>query len=161
MGNVKVLELCARLHAKLLAWDLIKSKSDTNLYIAHVGTGRVVLIVYVDDKCVTRNNLSLITQLKNHVRQTFETNDLGPIERYMGFQFDIDPSGLRHQIGYALNILHQFAMDSCAPHSPLLESLTLSKGTSTPCVDATSYWMLGGQLFLTKTYQIYICCYCR
>ena len=59
-----------------------------------------------------------------------------------------------HQTEYAFSILHQFGMDDCAPSRTLfLESLTLSKETYTPYVDATLYRMLVENiLFLTKTW---------
>lgn len=121
-----------------LGSHLIKFRSNWNLYIAHVATSTVVLIIYVDDIFVTGNDSSLITQLKNYLHQTSETNDLGPIQQYLGIQFGRDSSGSRmHQTKYALSILHQFGMDDYAPsHTPLLKSLTTSKAC-TPCVDAT------------------------
>jgi transposase InsO family protein len=112
----------ARLHATFLAWNLTQSHFDPNLYFAHIGNDTIALQVYVDDIIVTGSNLSLITQLKNHLHCTFKTNDLGPIQRYLGVQFDRDSTGLHmHQTEYALSILHLFNMEHCTPsHTPLL-----------------------------------------
>ena len=59
-----------------------------------------------------------------------------------------------HWTEYALNILHQFHMDDCAPsHILLLESLTLLKKIYTPCVllECILYRMLvENLLFLIK-----------
>lgn len=85
----------ARLHTALLAWNLTQSHSDPNLYFAHIGIDTVALIVYVDDIFLTGSNPQLITQLKDHLHWTFKTNDFSPIQRYLGIQFDHDPSGLR------------------------------------------------------------------
>ena len=144
----------ARLHAALLAWQLSQSHSDPNLYFAHIGNDTIALLVYVDDILITGSNLHLITQLKNHLHCTFKTNDLGPIQKYLGVQFDRDSIGLRmHQTEYALSILHLFNMEHCSPsHTPLPEGITLSKDSTTPHVNATLYRMLVGKLlFLTKT----------
>ena len=144
----------ARLHAALLAWHLTQSQADPNLYFAHVGKDTIALLVYVDDIIVTGSNPLLITQLKNHLHQIFKTNDLGPIQKYLGVQFDRDSTGLRmHQTEYALSILHLFQMENCTPsYTPLPEGLILSKDSHTPLVDATLYMMLVGKLlFLTKT----------
>jgi hypothetical protein len=144
----------ARLHAALLTWRLTQSNSDPNLYFAHIGTDTIALLVYVDDILLTGSNPKLIAQLKNHLHQTFKTNDLGPIRRYLGVQFDHNDTGLHmHQKEYALSILQQFSMEACSPSlTPLPEGILLSKDSATPLVDATLYRMLVGKLpFLTKT----------
>ena len=144
----------ARLHAALIAWKLIQSSSDPNLYYAHIGSDTVALLVYVDDILLTGSSPTLIAQLKTHLHQTFKTNDLGPIRRYLGVQFDRTPTGLHmHQSEYALSILRLFNMEDCKPSlTPLPEGFTLSKNSDTPPVDPTLYRMLVGKLlFLTKT----------
>ena len=144
----------ARLHAALLAWKLIQSTSDPNLYYAHIGCDTVALFVYVDDILITGSNSQLLAQLKAHLHKNFCTNDLGPIQRYLGVQFDRQKTSLRmHQTAYAQSILQQFSMQDCSPSAtPLPEGTTLSKETATPPVDATLYRMLVGKLlFLTKT----------
>jgi hypothetical protein len=144
----------ARLHATLLAWNLLQSHSDPNLYYAHIGNDTIALLVYVDDILLTGSNTQLLTQLKGHLHQSFRTHDLGPIQRYLGVQFERNPTGLRmHQTEYALSILQQFGMEHCNPsYTPLPEGLLLSKHSTTPLVDATLYRTLVGKLlFLTKT----------
>lgn len=109
----------------------------------------------MDDILLTGSNTRLLTQLKTHLHQNFRTNDLGPITRYLGVQFERNPNCLRmHQTEYALSILQQFGMDHCTPsQTPLPEGLLLSKQSATPPVDATLYRMLVGKLlFLTKTH---------
>ena len=142
----------ARLHHALLAWKLTQSHSDPNLYFAHVQNGTVALLVYVDDILITGSNLSLITQLKHHLHRSFHTNDLGPIQKYLGVQFDKDSTGLHmHQTTYTLSILNLLNMQHYSPfYTPLPEGL--SKDSATPSVNATIYRMLVGKLlFLTKT----------
>ena len=144
----------ARLHAALLAWHLTQSAADPNLYFAHIGEDTIALLVYVDDILITGSSPRLLAQLKDHLHNTFRTNDLGPIHRYLGVQFERTPTCLHmHQTDYALSILQQFGMDNCNPSpTPLPEGLLLSKQTNTPLVDATLYRMLVGKLlFLTKT----------
>lgn len=104
----------ACLHTALLAWRLTQSHLDPNLYFAHIGTNTVALLVYVNDILVTCSNLQLITQLKAHLHQTFKINDLSPMQRYLGVQFDCESTGFcMHQTEYAFNILHQFNMEHC------------------------------------------------
>lgn len=110
--------------------------------------------MYVDDILLTGSNTRLISQLKSHLQQNFKTNDLGPLQRYLGVQFDRNDIGLRmHQTDYALHILQHFDMEHCTPsHTPLPEGTVLSKDSATPPVDATLYTTLVGKLlFLTKT----------
>jgi hypothetical protein len=144
----------ARLHAALLAWKLIPSVSDPNLYFAHIGSDTIALLVYVDDILLTGSNPKLIDQLKLYLHRQFKTNDLGPISRYLGVQFDRTTTGLHmHQKEYALSILRLFHMEDCKSSlTPLPEGLILSKDSATSPVDATLYRMLVGKLlFLTKT----------
>ena len=144
----------ARLHAALLAWKLIQSASDPNLYFAHIGSDTIALLVYVDDILLTGSNPTLIDQLKTYLHRQFKTNDLGPIRRYLGVEFDRTPTGLHmHQREYALSILRLFHMEDCkSSFTPLPEGLILSKDSGTPPIDATLYRMLVGKLlFLTKT----------
>ena len=144
----------ARLHVALLSWHLIQSTSDPNLYFSHTSFGTTTILVYVDDILLTGSNQQLITQLKSHLHRTFRTNDLGPISRYLGVQFERSSTCLRmHQTTYVHIILHQFGIDQCAPSpTPLPEGTSLSKDSGTPSVDATLYRMLVGKLlFLTKT----------
>ena len=144
----------ARLHNALLAWHLQQSQADPNLYFAHFNQNTIVLLVYVDDILITGSDPRLITKLKAHLQNTFKTNDLGPLHRYLGVQFDRVPLGLRiHQTDYALGILKLFNMTECTPtHTPLPEGLSLSKESNTPPVDPKLYRMLVGKLlFLTKT----------
>ena len=132
----------------------ILSNSDPKLYYAHFGNDTIALLVYVDDILLTGSNTRLLTQLKGHLHQNFRTNDLGPIQCYLGIQFKRNPTCLRmHQTEYALNILQQFGMEHCTPsQTPLPKGMLLSKHSATPHVDATLYRMLVGKLFfLTKT----------
>ena len=103
---------------------------------------------------MTGSDFWLITKLKDHLQSTFKTNDLGPLHRYLGIQFDKVPLGLRmHQSDYALGILNLFNMTECTPtHTPLPEGVSLSKDSNTPPVNAKTYRMFVGKLlFLTKT----------
>lgn len=147
-------EWYAKLHTALLAWKLLQSHADPNLYFAHIHNHTIALLVYVDDILITGSDIHLITQLKGHLQRTFKTNDLGSLHRYLGVQFDKVPTGLHmHQTEYALSILSTFNMDTCKPaYTPLPEGLVLSKVADSPPVDATLYRMLVGKLlFLTKT----------
>ena len=144
----------ARLHAALISWHLVQSQNDPNLYFAHSGSDTVALLVYVNDILLTGSNSQLITTLKNKLHKEFKTNDIGPIQRYLGVEFHRNSSGLcMHQTQYALSILRLFSMKHCAPSlTPLPEGIVLAKDTATPSVDATIYRMLVGKLlFLTKT----------
>ena len=144
----------ARLHNALLAWRLVQSSSDPNLYFAHIGTHTIALLVYVDDILITGSDLQLINKLKTHLQHHFKTSDLGSLQKYMGVQFDRDSTGLQmHQTEYALSILQLFNMEHCNPSlTPLPEGLVLSKNSNTPPVNPTLYRMLVGKLlFLTKT----------
>jgi hypothetical protein len=46
----------------------------------------VIIVLYVDDLIVTRNNDELIHCLKNELCQELEMKDLGPLHYWLGFE---------------------------------------------------------------------------
>lgn len=49
-----------RLKSSLIQWGFLASKSDTSLFIKHVGKQILFILIYVDDILVTRSNSKLI-----------------------------------------------------------------------------------------------------
>ena len=53
-----------------------------------------VLIVYVDDIIITRNNLEEIKFLERHLHKNFQVKQLGPLKYILGIEFARSSEGI-------------------------------------------------------------------
>ena len=61
----------------LLKFAFLKSKYDASLFLCKTEIGIVILLVYVDDIIITSTDSVLISQLKQHLQESFHMKDLG------------------------------------------------------------------------------------
>ena len=87
----KVLRLCRSLYGlkqsprawfdrfrqSMLKRGYIQSNADHTLFYKHATSKVAILIVYVDDIVITRNDIAEIVDLKKYLAQEFEVKDLG------------------------------------------------------------------------------------
>lgn len=64
----------------------------------------VIILVYVDDLLITRNDMDMINDLKGVLNQNFKMKDLGDLRYFLGIEI------LRSQEGILLNQL-KYAQD--------------------------------------------------
>ncbi len=63
-----------------------KSKSDHSVFYSYSKAGLILLIVYVDDIVITRNNSAGILLLKSFLQTQFQTKDLGFLKYFLGIE---------------------------------------------------------------------------
>ena len=69
----------------MLKRGYIQSNADHTLFFKHA-TGKVaILIVYVDDIVITRDDVTEIVDLKKYLAQEFEVKDLGQLKYFIYF----------------------------------------------------------------------------
>ena len=63
-----------------------RSESDDTLYVRQQGKNLVILVMYVDDLIITRNNDDHIAQVKKELHAGFKMTDLGLLHYYLGVE---------------------------------------------------------------------------
>ena len=136
-----------RFRQSMLKRGYIQSNADHTLFFKHA-TGKVaILIVYVDDIVITRDDVTEIVDLKKYLAQEFEVKDLGQLKYFLGIEISRGPKGMfLSQRKYILDLLKETAMLGCRPvATPIEQNHRLSKDVGTP-VDKECYQRLVGRL---------------
>ena len=115
----------------------------------------LIVVVYVNDLVITRNNLDLILRLKRQLVATFEMTDRVILHYFLGLQvFTLSDGVFISQYKYAFIILKCFKMDDCKTcATPFQLGLKLNKECSYPKVDTTLYRQLvSSVIYLTHSH---------
>jgi hypothetical protein len=90
-----------------------KSKEDPNLYYKVEDSGPMILLLYVDDLFLTRDE-KLITECKRNLASEFEMKYLGMMHYFLGLEVWQKPDEIfLNQGKYAVEILKRFEMMDC------------------------------------------------
>ena len=68
-----------------------KCISDPNLYVKDFGDHVLIIVLYVDDRIITRNQLVLIQNMKHDLQKQFEMTYLNLLHYFLGLQICIWP----------------------------------------------------------------------
>ena len=112
------------------------------------------LLVYVDDVVLTGDNRDGIRSVKDYLHPRFGVKDLGDLKYFLGLEVARSSKGIHlNQRKYALELLEDSGLLASKPSSTPMDGTSwLSKTTSTPLTDISSYQQLvGGLLYLTTT----------
>jgi hypothetical protein len=117
-----------------------KSKEDSNLYFKIMNNEPVILLLYVDDLFLTREE-KLITKCKKRLASEFEMKDLGLMHYFLGLEVWKSPERIfLNQGKYTVEILKRFNMLECKPmNTPMKVKLKPLVDTSSELIDATLY----------------------
>ena len=77
---------CERFSRLLKQIGFEQSKVDYSLYVMHTDKGSVIVVIYVDDLIVTRDNVSAIGMLKKQLDLEFDMKDLGELCYFLGIK---------------------------------------------------------------------------
>ncbi len=137
-----------------------KSNANFSLYVKKTNHGIVIIVIYVDDLIITRNNDVDIFDLKKLLKQKFEMKDLGKLRYFLGIEVIQSPKGIwLLQRQYALNKLTEYGMTGCKPISiPLEQNVKLSANEGNLVEDTTMYRCIVGSLIymtITRSYLSY------
>jgi len=104
------------------------SNANFSLYVKKTDHGIVVIVIYVDDLIITKDNDADIFDLKKLLKQKFEMKDLGELRYFFGIEVIQSPKGIwLLQRQYALNKLSKYGMTGCKPISiPLEQNVKLN-----------------------------------
>ncbi|GJS69702.1 ribonuclease H-like domain-containing protein [Tanacetum coccineum] len=147
----------AKLTQALTAHGFVQYKFDYSLITKNYDNVFIILLVYVDDIVVTRNNLNEIEKFKQFLKSKFQIKDLGKLNYFLGIKVLDNKYGIcLSQMKYCLEILHEFGL-LAAKHvdTPLPENATLNHNESDYdhlLVHVSNYQRLIGKIiYLTNT----------
>eukprot|EP01018_Ginkgo_biloba_P015525 Gb_39735 [translate_table: standard] len=133
----------------------VRSSVDSNLYMKVRDSMSVTFVVlYVDDLLITRNDVSMISDLKKDLQMNFEMTDLGLLHYFLGIEVWQTPGRVFiSQAKYIWEVLRRFRMEDCKPTCTPMETGTkLSVQDEGVKIDGTLYRQLVGSLiYLTTT----------
>lgn len=118
----------------------------------HTKGNTLIVVVYVDDLFITRNNFDLTFRLKHRLYGTFEMIDLGILHFFIGLQVSPLLGGIFiSQSKYVMDLLHHFLMgDYKACATPYQSDVKLTKDCESPQVSTTLYqWLVIILIYLT------------
>ena len=113
-----------------------------------------IIILYVDDLIITRNNEDHIKQIKGELQAGFRMTDLGTLHYYLEVEVTQCPHNIfLSQTKYATDLLKKFGMEECKPSLTCTDqNLKLSKFEGGDLVDGTKYrQLIGSLIYLTNT----------
>ena len=94
----------------------------------HTNKGSVIVVIYVDDMIITRDNVNVIRMLKKHLHLEFDMKDLGELCYFLGIKVVGANDGIwLVQRQYAIvDMLKKFSMSGCKPlDTPLDQNVKL------------------------------------
>jgi hypothetical protein len=147
-----------RIDSFLTSLGSTKSKFDSNLYFKVMNGEPVILLVYVDDLFLTREE-KFITDCKKKLVAEFEMKYLGLIHYFLGLEVWQSPDRIfLNQGKYAVEILKRFDMLECkSMNTPMETKLKLLVDTSSELVDATLYRQIIGLLMYLRNTRLDTC----
>nr|CAD1840600.1 unnamed protein product [Ananas comosus var. bracteatus] len=137
-----------KFHSSLLQFKLVQSQYDSSLFLRKTSTGIVLLLVHVDDIVITGTDLLLITQLEQHLRQSFHMKDLGHLTYFLGLEVQTDSSGISlHQHKYIQDLIVLAGLqDSSSVYTPLEVNVKYHTAEGEILSDPLLYRQLVGSL---------------
>ncbi|GKV44231.1 hypothetical protein SLEP1_g51429 [Rubroshorea leprosula] len=131
------------------------SSYDIALFICKTTQDMVLLLLYVDDMIITRDDVASVEELKQSLSQKFEMKDLGGLSYFLGLEvISSDDGYLLSQVKYASDLVSKTELnDSKSVSTPLEPNVKLTFMDGSPLFDPTRYWQLVGSLvYLTTTH---------
>ena len=143
-----------RFTSQLLHLGFVVSLANSSLFVYHLGSTILYLLLYVDDIIITGNASKQIAYLISALRATFDLKDLGPLNYFLGIQITPTKYGLTlSQTKYASDVLHHFNMHNSKPtKTPCCLATKLTPDSSLRLSDPSTYRSMVGALhYLTFT----------
>ena len=132
-----------------------RTRSDYCVYVMRRGKELAILLIWVDDILLASNSPSLKQEIKNHLKQDLEINDLGKLRYFLGMEInDVDGGILLNQKRYATELLAAAGMSDCKPVSTPMETGAsyVKRKESEEKADGVTYRrIVGGLQYLCNT----------
>ncbi|GAV58961.1 LOW QUALITY PROTEIN: Pkinase domain-containing protein/LRR_1 domain-containing protein/RVT_2 domain-containing protein/LRR_8 domain-containing protein, partial [Cephalotus follicularis] len=131
----------------VLSFGLSRCDSDHSVFYRQSHTGKIVLIVCVDDIVITDDQVG-ISALKIHFQQKFQTKDLGRLKYFLGIEVATSHKGISlSQRKYIIDLLEEIGMLGSKPvDTPMDPNVKLTVEDGEPLNDPEKYRRLVGKL---------------
>lgn len=125
-----------------------RSTFEHAVYARSQDGARLVVGVYVDDLVIMGSDPQHITAFKEEMESLFKISDLGLLSLYLGIEVhQSDEAITLNQSAYAIKLMEKSHMTRYNPcHVPVKPRFKLRKDSTTPLMDATTYWSIVGRL---------------
>ncbi|XP_016203659.1 uncharacterized protein LOC107644330 [Arachis ipaensis] len=143
-----------RLCGFLKQHGFLKSSHDHSFFTKRTSSGLVVILVYVDDLVLSRDNAVEINAIKEALDAEFSIKDLRRLKFLLGMEVACSSQGIAlYQRKYTLDLLDEFGMVEAKPASvPMLYNGKLAKDSGSKLPNLTKFRrLLGRLLYLTNT----------
>ncbi|RVW69137.1 Retrovirus-related Pol polyprotein from transposon RE1 [Vitis vinifera] len=135
--------------------SLAKNQANHTLFVKKSHAGKMtILIVYVDDIILSRNDMEELQNLKKYLSEEFEVKDLGNLKYFLGMEVARSRKGIVvSQRKYILDLLKKTGMLGCKPIDTPMDSqkkLGIEK-ESTPVDRGRYQWLVGRLIYLSHT----------
>ena len=132
-----------------------QSQVDHTMFYKHSDKGKIsILILYVDDIILTRDDLKELADLKRRMAQDFEIKDLGMLKYFLGMEFTRSKVGIFvNERKYILDLLKEIGLFGCkAVETPIEANLKLHPTKIENVIDRERFQKLVGKLiYLSHT----------
>lgn len=146
-----------RLTKAVKCYGYSKYQTNHTLFIKYTPYGKTtILIVYVNDIILTRNDEEEIQSLKNFLATKFEIKDLGILKYFIGTEIVRSRKGIAvSQRKYVLDLLKETEIVVCKPaETPMDYLVKLGSIEGSAPMDKRRYqWLVGKLIYLSHTWS--------
>ncbi|CAN0918362.1 Retrovirus-related Pol polyprotein from transposon TNT 1-94 [Linum grandiflorum] len=138
----------------ILGHGFVQSSNDPSLFTKKSSMGIIVLLIYVDDMILIRDDLAGIAAVKKVLRDNFKLKDLGTLSYFLGLEVQRSNKGIFvSQRKYIVDLSPEAHHSMCTPTStPMEMNLKLSREEGDILPEPMLYRKLVGSLiYLTST----------
>jgi hypothetical protein len=104
------------LHKFFVSYNFSQAKCDACVYMQARGSGVILILIWVDDMVISASSLTLMSKIKELLKQNFRMKDMGEISWFLGIKFSRGAGYLTmNQSDYIRKKLKEFGMQNAKP----------------------------------------------
>ncbi|KAM1083721.1 hypothetical protein ACFX19_022485 [Malus domestica] len=104
----------AKLSSVLEEVRFSRNNADSSLFIRIGSSGKLVVLIYIDDLIITGDNMDEIVSFKQSLHHKFDIKDLGKLNYFLGIEMATSHNGLFfNKRKYVLDLLQEVDMFDC------------------------------------------------
>ncbi|XP_068319518.1 uncharacterized mitochondrial protein AtMg00810-like [Pyrus communis] len=134
-----------------------RSNANSALFVHNGISGKLVVLIYVDDLIITCDNAFEIEALKASLHQTFAIKDLRKLKYFLGIEMETSRRGLfLNQQKYVMDLLKEAEFTNCKPVATPIDNKLKLTIDGEALKNVTYYHRLVGKLIYLTFTRLYI-----